>query len=92
MIRKSVLLAIAILVIAVGLVFSLQEKQAKVPPGVSPSLWVPLTENSGIALNGTESYVHGRQLFRGTLMVNAGGRWQRIYIESWPGGLVPLDK
>ncbi len=91
---KSLLLAIvALVVITAGFVFALQEKPAKLPPGIPPALWVPLTENSGIALKDTRYNLYGKPVFRGTLMVKVDGNWQTIYIQSSPGAMpLPLGE
>jgi hypothetical protein len=84
---KITLLGIVILLVAnSGFVFTSEKKPTNLPPGVFPTMWIPLTENSGIALRDQlpMSDLRGNTVTHGTLMVKVGDVWQRMCLESAP--------
>ncbi len=83
---KAVLLGIIVLVTIVSGILAFQEKPTNLPPGIPSSMWIPLSENSGIALRDARSTfdLHGKPVTHGTLMVKVGGSWQRVCLDSAP--------
>ena len=88
MTKKRVVLGITVfLIVALGFNFALQRKQADVPPGVLPEMWIPINENAGVALNmwgESTSVKGGAASTHGTLMIKSQGAWQKIYLEQAP--------
>ena len=87
--RKSIVFAAtAILVISVAWILTAQDQDFENvvgPPGImSDELWVPISENSGIALSISESDAYAS---RGTLMIKIGEKWERIYWVTGPAHL-----
>jgi hypothetical protein len=96
MARKTVVFGIVILLVGcIGLIASAQKKPMDHPPAVPEEMWIPLTDNSGIALNWTGELPDGSRdpaLIYGTLMVKTHGTWQKAYLESVPlkGRFMPI--
>lgn len=70
-----------------------QQNRSNIPPGVSPSLWIPLSPNSGIALRdaGSGSTVRGIPVARGTIMARVGGVWTKVSLEA-EAEMIPVGK
>jgi hypothetical protein len=85
----------AVVVLASCLLFAVVEPQGtttNIPPGVSASLWIPLSENSGIALDtGSKSKMYSGAMIHGVLMTRINGKWMHVSLESEPG-IMPLMK
>ena len=86
----SLLVLFLTLLLATGAWMSAQ-KSGDRPPGVPAEKWIPLTENSGIALKDTGRMFNVRGK-HGILLVKFGNAWQEVYLASGPTGLVPLSK
>ena len=87
MTKRSILLALVILLfVTIGIGFALQQKPANRPPGVLREMWIPFTENSGIALKDIRPmpYLRGKPIAHGALMVKVGNVWQEMYLDSAP--------
>ena len=63
------------------------------PRGVRQSMWIPLSENSGIVLRDTrsKSVNRGTPLVHGTIMARIDGLWVRVSLES-EAGVLPVQK
>jgi hypothetical protein len=96
MARKTVALGIVILLAGCMVLIAVaQKKTVDHPPAVPEEMWIPLTDNSGIALNRSGELPGGSRdpaLIYGTLMVKTHGTWQTAYLESAPikGRFMPI--
>jgi hypothetical protein len=99
MMRKTVVLGMALLmVVSLSLIFLTQTRPEEPPPGVDSELWVPVTDNFGVALSehGRIVLPRGRvkpsirevlksqeELF-GTLRIRIDGVWHKLYLDPAP--------
>ena len=96
MVRTFALFAFVILiVVGLGLFALAQNKPADKPTSVPAEMWIPLSSNSGIALNWSGELPdgsHNPAVIYGTLMIKTHGIWQKAYLEQVPtkGGLMPI--
>jgi hypothetical protein len=99
MVRKTVVLGMALLlVVSLSLLFLAQAKPEEPPPGVDPELWIPLAENFGVALSEQGRIVlpkgpakpSFRELLKseeelfGTLRIRIDGVWHKLYLDPPP--------
>ncbi len=87
---RTILLLIVITVVATGGIFAFQEQPTNMPPGVQK--WIPLTENSGIALSDaiTMFDLQGKPVAHGILMVKVHNSWREVYLDTAPHGIMPV--
>jgi hypothetical protein len=86
---------VVLLVAGLGLIAPAQNKPKSRPSSVAEEMWIPLSDNSGIALNwhgGLPDGSHDPAVIYGTLMVKTAGVWQKAYLEPVPlnGGIMPI--
>ena len=80
---------IAILAVAGGFLISAQRNSGYMPPGISPSKWISLTESSGIVLKEPLAD-RDKTLNHGILMVKVRDAWREVYLETALSGLMPV--
>ena len=90
MTRRATLIGIIVLLaVTSGFILSAQKNSANMPPGISPTKWIPLTETSGIVLR-EPLFDRDRVLSHGTLMVKVHDAWREVYLEISPSGFMPV--
>jgi hypothetical protein len=77
-------------VFAVGFALGHSAPSQGPPPGIEAHLWVPLTENLGLALRYGNRFA-GRTALFGTFMVREGQHWQPVHMESDVPQVRPLQ-
>ncbi len=91
--KKMMLLgSFIVFLIVVGFLSAPQAKVADMPPGVLASMWIPLSDNSGVLLSSDGRLqaglnTAGRTISvesRGTLFIKTDNVWHRFYWEPGP--------
>jgi hypothetical protein len=87
--KRALGLCVLMCVFALGFAVGNSAPPQERPPGVEPHLWVPVTDNLGLALR-TERTVSGPALF-GTFMVRRGEHWQPVHIDREAPQVTPAQ-
>jgi hypothetical protein len=91
--RKMLLGSLIVFLIVIGFLSMPQAKVADMPPGVIASMWVPLSDNSGILLSRDARPLAGSdRASRGTLFIKTDNVWHRFYLDSAPAAIMPVDR
>lgn len=91
--RVAVWGAIALLIASLAIAIAAQKK-TDLPPGVLAEMWMPINENSGVALNFEGSRLSPSALIHGTLMIRSDGVWTKVYLDPAPEkhGFMPVTR
>ena len=85
--RRLLVTGLVVLLFAVVAV-RVSQGSTSLPPGVTPEMWRPLSENAGIVIR-PDQRASQSDVIVGTLMVREGNRWRTVELVPGTAGLVP---